>query len=106
MGERLKGKRAVVTAAGQGIGRAAALAFAAEGARVVATDVDEGKLSDFGEAVEVRRLDVTDADAVAALAAALDVPDILFNCAGYVHHGTILDCGQRDWDFTMNLNLR
>jgi len=105
MGERLKGKRAIVTAAGQGIGRATALAFAAEGARVVATDIDESKLGDLGGAIEARRLDVTDADAVAALAA-FDVPDILFNCAGYVHHGTILDCGEDDWDFTMNLNLR
>ena len=89
---RLEGKRALVTAAAQGIGRATALAFAAEGASVLATDVAEDKLKDLAEAfVVTRRLDVTDPEAIAALADELPPVDILFNCAGFVHHGTILD---------------
>src|SRR5207237_2367361 len=89
---RLEGKRALVTAAAQGIGRAAALAFAAEGANVLATDVAEDKLADLAEAfVATRRLDVRDGIAIGALADELGPVDILFNCAGFVHHGTILD---------------
>src|ERR1700732_422827 len=92
MAGRLEGKRALVTAAAQGIGRAAALAFAAEGASVLATDIAEEKLADLAEAlVATRRLDVTDQGAIAALADELGPLDILFNCAGFVHHGTILD---------------
>jgi 2-keto-3-deoxy-L-fuconate dehydrogenase len=106
MAERLKGKKALVTAAGQGIGRATALAFAAEGASVTATDIDESKLADLPKSIGRRRLDVTDAAAVAALAKELGALDALFNCAGFVHHGTILDCGEADWDFTLNLNLK
>jgi len=104
---RLEGKRALVTAAAQGIGRATALAFAAEGASVLATDVAETKLADLAEAfIATRRLDVTDVDAVGALADELGPVDILFNCAGFVHHGTILDVLPDDWDFSFALNVR
>jgi 2-keto-3-deoxy-L-fuconate dehydrogenase len=110
MAHRLAGKKALVTAAAQGIGRAAALAFAAEGASVVATDVNEAKLAELTGAgagdLAVRRLDVTDKAAIAALASELGALDVLFNCAGFVHHGTVLDCGDADWDFTMTLNVR
>src|ERR1700716_3395027 len=104
---RLEGKRALVTAAAQGIGRAAALAFAAEGANVLATDIAEDKLADLAEAfVATRRLDVTDGAAIAALADELGPLDILFNCAGFVHHGTVLDVLPEDWDFSFELNVR
>jgi 2-keto-3-deoxy-L-fuconate dehydrogenase len=110
MGNRLQGKRAVVTAAAQGIGRASALAFAAEGAQVFATDIDETKLAELERIaagrLETRRLDVTDAAAIAALAGELGAVEVLLNCAGFVHHGTILDCTERDWDATITLNLR
>jgi 2-keto-3-deoxy-L-fuconate dehydrogenase len=110
MADRLKGKTALVTAAAQGIGRASALAFAAEGARVVATDINAAKLEELSQAargaLDIRRLDVTDAAAVAALAGELGAIDVLFNCAGFVHHGTVLECSEKDWEFTMNLNLR
>jgi 2-keto-3-deoxy-L-fuconate dehydrogenase len=106
MAERLKGKKALVTAAGQGIGRATALAFAAEGAAVIASDIDEAKLADLPAGVAKRRLDVTDGPAVAALASELGALDVLFNGAGFVHHGTILDCAEKDWDFTIDLNLK
>ena len=104
---RLKGKTAVVTAAGAGIGRATALAFAAEGARVLASDLDGEALGDVAAAgCETAALDVTDAAAVAAYAAQAGAPDVLFNCAGFVHHGTILDCSPEEFDFSVNLNLR
>src|SRR6266550_1464056 len=104
---RLEGKRALVTAAAQGIGRATALAFAAEGANVLATDVAEGKVADLAEAfVATRRLDVRDGVAIAALANELGPVDILFNCAGFVHHGTILDVMPDDWDFSFDLNVK
>jgi 2-keto-3-deoxy-L-fuconate dehydrogenase len=106
MANRLTAKKALVTAAGQGIGRATALAFAAEGASVVASDIDEAKLLDLPDTIERRRLDVTDKKAVATLALELGELDVLFNCAGFVHHGTILDCNDADWDFTLDLNLK
>jgi 2-keto-3-deoxy-L-fuconate dehydrogenase len=108
MAGRLAGKTALVTAAAQGIGRATALAFAAEGARVVATDLDAAKLEEIaGTArLEVRRLDVTDGAAIGALAEELGAVDVLANIAGFVHHGTILDCAEADWDFSFDLNLR
>jgi 2-keto-3-deoxy-L-fuconate dehydrogenase len=107
MAGRLDGKRALVTAAAQGIGRATALAFAAEGASVLATDIAEDKVADLAEAfVATRRLDVTDSQAIAALADELGPLDILFNCAGFVHHGTILDVLPEDWDFSFDLNVR
>lgn len=105
MTNRLQGKTALVTAAGQGIGRATALAFATEGAHVIATDRDLEQLSTLA-GCETRRLDVTDAEAVTALARELGSVDILFNCAGYVHAGTILTCEESDWDFSMDLNVR
>jgi 2-keto-3-deoxy-L-fuconate dehydrogenase len=108
MSNRLNGKRALVTAAGQGIGRATALAFAAEGARVIATDVNAktlGELSDANSKIETRLLDVTDTAAVDALARDVGAVDVLFNCAGFVHHGTILDCAPDAWNFSLNLNL-
>jgi len=105
---RLHGKTAVVTAAAQGIGRAAALAFAREGAAVVATDIKLDKLSELSgtPGIQVRQLDVTDDKAIAALAAEVRAPDVLLNAAGFVANGTILDCTQKDWDFSFNLNVR
>jgi 2-keto-3-deoxy-L-fuconate dehydrogenase len=110
MADRLKGKMALISAAGQGIGRASALAFAAEGASVIATDVNVGALQELKQQakgqLDICRLDVTDAAAIAALAKELGALDVLFNCAGFVHHGTVLDCTEKDWDFTMTLNVR
>ncbi|WP_175890257.1 SDR family oxidoreductase [Burkholderia cepacia] len=109
---RLQGKRALVTAAGQGIGRATALRFASEGADVLATDINEAALVRLeadaeraGSRLATRRLDVTDAQDVAALAANECAFDVLFNCAGYVHHGSILDCDDDAWAFSLNLNV-
>ena len=90
---RLEGKRAVITAAAQGIGRASAELFVREGATVIATDVNEAALAGL-EGCTTRRLDVTDPAAIASFAAEIGAVDVLFNCAGYVHHGTILDCGE------------
>jgi 2-keto-3-deoxy-L-fuconate dehydrogenase len=108
MGDRLKGKRALVTAAGQGIGRASVLAMAAEGARVLATDVNPALLEGFrGVAnVETAVLDVLDDAAVARVVGGQPALDVLFNCAGYVHQGGIGECTDRDWDFSFNLNVR
>ncbi len=100
---RLTGKRALVTAAGQGIGRATVEAFIAEGADVLATDRDAGLLA--GLSCETAALDVTDADAVAATVGGA-APDVLFNCAGFVHNGTILDATEDEWDFAFALNVR
>ena len=108
MVDRLKGKTTVVTAAAQGIGRACAVAFAAEGASVLATDINEAKLSELNgiSGIETRRLDVRDDAAVKALAAAVSAPDVLMNCAGFVHHGTVLDATDEEWDFGFDLNVR
>lgn len=108
MAGRLSGKLALVTAAAQGIGAATARAFAAEGARVVATDVNEPKLAGLAgvPGIATRRLDVTRRDEVDALARELGPLDVLFNCAGYVHHGTVLDCDEQAWDFSLELNLK
>lgn len=107
---RLKGKHALVTAAAQGIGRATALAFAREGARVLAADINEDALRALqAEApdIEVRRLDVTNAGAVSALTNeyAHNPYDVLFNCAGVVHAGSVLDCSEDDWNFAWQLNV-
>lgn len=104
-GTRLQGKTALVTAAAQGIGRATALAFAAQGARVIATDISEKGLHGL-DSCDCRRLDATNGDAVRALADDLGAVDVLFNCAGFVHHGTILDCQEKDWDFSFELNVK
>ena len=105
---RLEGKRAFLTAAGQGIGRATAEAFAREGAEVIATDVDRAKLDGLEAAgvARLERLDVLDTAAVNALAAAVGPVDVLFNCAGFVHHGTVLETSEKDWDFSFDLNVK
>jgi 2-keto-3-deoxy-L-fuconate dehydrogenase len=108
MSDRLKGKRAFVTAASAGIGRACALAFAREGATVFATDIDEKGLAALkGEGIaDVARLDVRDSAAVAAAAKRVGKMDILLNAAGFVHHGTVLDCSDDDFDFSFDLNVK
>ncbi|MDX6750111.1 SDR family oxidoreductase (plasmid) [Geminicoccaceae bacterium 1502E] len=105
MAGRLQGKKVVVTAAAQGIGRAAAELFAAEGATVIATDINEEKLGGL-EGCTTERLDVTDAAAIEAFAARHGAVDALFNCAGFVHNGSILECEEKDWDFSFDLNVR
>src|SRR5690606_5946286 len=94
----------LLTAAAQGIGRASAAAMAREGAHVIATDLRDDKLRDL-DVAETRQLDVTDRDAVIQLAKEVGAVDALFNCAGIVRHGTILDCGEADWEFSMELNV-
>src|SRR5262245_34044280 len=109
MAGRLKGKVAFVTAAGQGIGRAIAETFAAEGAKVIATDLDEKKLAGLNVARKAS-LDVRSSGAVDAMAKDVSkefgAPDILLNCAGFVHHGTVLECSEQDWDFSFDLNVK
>lgn len=102
---RLRGKVALVTAAAQGIGKASAEAFLREGARVIATDIATEKLSGLTGA-DVRRLDVLRTSDVEALARSSGPVDILFNAAGFVHHGTVLDCTEQDWDFSFDLNVK
>ncbi|MEP1613136.1 MAG: SDR family oxidoreductase [Roseobacter sp.] len=108
-GQRLKGKRALVTAAGQGIGRASALAMAAEGAQVFATDINVDALSSIRganhENIEIFELDALNNDSVLA-GVERAAPDVLFNCAGFVHHGTIQDATADEWDFAFDLNVR
>jgi 2-keto-3-deoxy-L-fuconate dehydrogenase len=108
MSQRLAGKKALVTAAGQGIGRAVAEAFADEGARVVATDLNPGLLEALkGRAgLVIETLDALDATAIAEAARRHPDVDILFNGAGYVHHGSVLDCTEAQWDFAFDLNVR
>jgi 2-keto-3-deoxy-L-fuconate dehydrogenase len=108
MTKRLAGKTALVTAAGQGIGRATAEAFANEGARVIATDIDERLLAELSRVsgVTPRRLDVTDAQAIVTLAADIGAVNVLFNAAGYVHAGSVLECDEAAWDFSFDLNVR
>ena len=109
MTNRLKNKRALITAAGQGIGLATALAFADEGAEVVATDINPDKLdslSNENPRIETYLLDVTKPEEILQVAEKIGQIDVLFNCAGFVHHGTILDCEESDWEFSFNLNVR
>jgi 2-keto-3-deoxy-L-fuconate dehydrogenase len=109
MSGRLAGKIALVTAAGQGIGRATAIAFADEGAVVWATDISEPLLETLSHdwpGIRTHQLDVRESQAVAAFAAEVGTIDVLFNCAGYVHHGNILDCAEKDWDFSFDLNVK
>ena len=105
---RLAGKTAFITAAGQGIGRASAIAMAREGAKVIATDVNAKLVAalDGTPGITTQVLDVLDDAAVERTIAALPPLDVMFNCAGYVHHGSILDCTPKDWDFSFNLNAR
>src|SRR5712692_9740670 len=109
MSGRLAGKIALVTAAGQGIGQATAIAFAAEGATVWATDINESALktlSDERPGIHTRRLDVRESQGIEKIAAEIGVLDVLFNCAGFVHQGSILDCAEKDWDFSFDLNVK
>jgi 2-keto-3-deoxy-L-fuconate dehydrogenase len=108
MAGRLAGKTAFITAAGQGIGRGAALAFAREGAQVWATDLNAKTLADLEgrDGIRTKVLDVLDEAAISKAAADVGQVDILFNCAGFVHHGTILDCAPKDWEFSFNLNVK
>ena len=108
MANRLAGKRALITAAGAGMGRAAALAFSREGAQVVATDIDPDSLGSLARpgVIEVSQLDVTDELEVARFVEKVGTVDILFNCAGWVHQGSLLDCRPEDWDKSFNVNVR
>ena len=108
MSQRLQGKKALVTAAGAGMGRAAVLAFAREGATVVATDISADSLEGLAgqKGVETAVLDVTDDQAVAMFVEKTGAVDILFNCAGWVHQGSLTDCRVEDWDKSFNVNVR
>ena len=108
MAGRLAGKTAFVTAAGQGIGRACALAFAAEGAKVWATDINEKLLESYAgvAGVTTRKLNALDDKAIDAIAREAGTIQALFNCTGFVHHGTALDCTDDEWNFAFNLNVR
>ena len=103
---RLEGKRCFVTAAAQGIGRASALAMQAEGAQIIATDINEGALAELaGHGITTQHLDVRDPDAVRQAAESAGQTDVLFNCAGFVAAGTILDCDEDEWAFSVDLNM-
>ena len=102
---RLKGKIAICTAAGAGIGQATALRFLEEGAHVIATDLNEASLAPL-KGADCRKLDVLSTDAVDAMAKEIGGIDILFNCAGYVHHGSAVTTSDEDWDFSFNLNVK
>jgi len=108
MKNRLEGKRALVTAAAQGIGEATARAFAQAGATVVATDINGAKLSELDSVpgITTATLDVTDTSAIAALIDSEAAFDVLFNCAGFVHHGSVLDCTEDEWDMAFELNVK
>ncbi|MBO9475871.1 SDR family oxidoreductase [Shimia sp. R10_1] len=105
---RLAGKTALITAAGQGIGRATTELFVAEGAQVIASDINDASLAELAQidGVTALKLDVTDGAAVTKAAADLPALDVLFNCAGYVAGGTILECPEKDWDFSFDLNVK
>jgi 2-keto-3-deoxy-L-fuconate dehydrogenase len=108
MADRLKGKLAFCTASGAGIGRATAIAFAREGARVIASDISDAAFDDLAKAgvAECIKLDARNTDAIEAQAERLGPVDVLFNAAGFVHHGTVLDCSEEDWDFSFDLNVK
>jgi 3-hydroxybutyrate dehydrogenase len=109
MSGRLEGKKIVVTAAGQGIGKATAIAFHNEGAHVIATDLNEKTLADLNKEypnIKVKTLDSTDNNAILEFVKTLDEINVLFNAVGFVHHGTILDCEEKDWDFSFDVNIK
>ena len=109
MANRLKDKIAIVTAAGQGIGKATAIAFSNEGAKVIATDINDKTLNELKKEfpkIEVQKLDSTDNDSIKKFINKFDKIDILFNAVGFVHHGTILECDENDWDFSFNVNIK
>ncbi|MCA0994114.1 SDR family oxidoreductase [Alloyangia pacifica] len=106
--QRLAGKRAVITAAGQGIGRATAERFAAEGAEVIATDINDAALEELGKigGITAKKLNVLDGEAIKAFAAEIGTVNVLFNCAGIVHAGTLLEASEDEWDFAFDLNAK
>ena len=109
MSGRLEGKKIVVTAAGQGIGKATAIAFNNEGAQVIATDLNEKTLADLNKEypnIKIKTLDSTDNKAILDFVKTLDEVNVLFNAVGFVHHGTILDCEEKDWDFSFDTNIK
>ena len=109
MSGRLEGKSILVTAAGQGIGKATAIAFQKEGAHVTATDLNDKTLADLNKEypeIKVQKLDSTDNNAILEFTKTLDRVDVLFNAVGFVHHGTILECDEKDWDFSSNVNVK
>ena len=109
MNGRLESKNIIVTAAGQGIGKATAIAFHNEGANVTATDLNEKTLTDLKKEfpkIKVSTLDSTDNAAIKTFADSMSKVDVLFNAVGFVHHGTILDCEEKDWDFSFNVNIK
>ena len=109
MSSRLKDKIALVTAAGQGIGKATAIAFHKEGAKVIATDINDKTLAELNKEypkIEVKNLDSTNYDSIKKYVSEIDKLDILFNAVGFVHHGTILECDEKDWDFSLNVNVK
>ena len=109
MAGRLKGKKSLITAAGNGIGRSTELAFVHEGARVLGTDIDQDSLDSLKKEcpeIETSLLDVTNPEEIQAIAKETGVIDVLFNCAGFVHHGTLLDCEESDWEISFDLNVR
>ena len=109
MSGRLEGKKILVTAAGQGIGKATAIAFYKEGAKVTATDLNDKTLADLNKEypeIKVQKLDSTDNNAILEFTKTLDKVDVLFNAVGFVHHGTILECDEKDWDFSSNVNVK
>ena len=109
MSGRLEGKKIIVTAAGQGIGKATAIAFHNEGAHVIATDLNEKTLADLNKEypnIKIKTLDSTDNKAILNFVKTLDEVNVLFNAVGFVHHGTILDCEEKDWDFSFDVNIK
>ena len=109
MSGRLEGKKIIVTAAGQGIGKATAIAFHNEGAHVIATDLNEKTLADLNKEypnIKIKTLDSTDNKAILDFVKTLDEVNVLFNAVGFVHHGTILDCEEKDWDFSFDVNIK
>ena len=109
MSGRLEGKKIVVTAAGQGIGKATAIAFHNEGANVTATDLNDKTLADLNKEypnINTQKLDSTDNNAILEFVKTLNKVDVLFNAVGFVHHGSILECEEKDWDFSFNVNIK